>query len=309
MAKYSGRLPEILVHRVPPEALILVQDPSPKQPPLARFRELLDQAEPVPLPESMYVFPPDNKARRRYSVSQIETLDAELRSEASAASMFPPLRKGGEGGVPSAAPLPARRVPDDRSELADGDLAFAELSAAEQLGTLVHAAFERIDFQNPPSLARLIDECCGFAAARVDEPMRAAALACLENLLASPLRADLVAARQLHREVDFLLTFPLPANRETTIPPLRKGGPGGVPSEDDCKLNNENGKWQIDRGVVISGTIDCLFESADGKWHVLDYKTGIRDRSTPPDELLAAYEIQLGLYALAVRWRVIGRPT
>jgi ATP-dependent helicase/nuclease subunit A len=71
-------------------------------------------------------------------------------------------------------------------------------------------------------------------------------------------------------------------------------------------LQNENCKLQIDLGVVISGTIDCLFESTDGKWHVLDYKTGIRDRSTPPDELLAAYEIQLGLYALAVG-ELIGR--
>jgi RecB family exonuclease len=57
---------------------------------------------------------------------------------------------------------------------------------------------------------------------------------------------------------------------------------------------------------VIAGTIDCLFESADGKWLILDYKTGIRDRSTSPAELLADYEIQLGLYALAVR-ELIGR--
>jgi ATP-dependent helicase/nuclease subunit A len=274
LVKYPGRLPEILVHQAPPEAIILAHDAS-KQPPLAGFRELVDQAEPIPLPKSMHVFPPDNKARRRFSVSQIETLDAELRSEASAA------------------PFAARRVPDDRSELADGDLVFAELSASEQLGILVHAAFERIDFQNPPSLGRLIDDCCGLAAARVDKPMRAAAQACLENLLASPLRADLAAARQLHREVDFLLMLPVSKNGTATSPPLHKAGPGGGPSTQTS--------------IVIAGTIDCLFESADGKWHVLDYKTGIRDRSAPADELLADYEIQLGLYALAVR-ELIGRP-
>ncbi len=55
------------------------------------------------------------------------------------------------------------------------------------------------------------------------------------------------------------------------------------------------------RAFVISGTIDCLFESADGAWTVLDYKTGVRESSTPAAELIADYEIQLGLYALAVR--------
>ncbi len=287
MVKYAGRLPEILVHQAPPEAIVLVHDAS-KQPPLARFRELLDQAEPGALPDTMHVFPPDNRARRRFSVSQIETLDAELRSERFAA------------------PVDVRRVPDDRSERVDEEMSFSELSAAEQLGTLVHAAFERIDYQNPPSPGRLIDKCCGLTAAQVDESMRAAALACLENMLASPLRADLAAARQIHREVDFLLMLPISKNGTATSPPLRQGGVEGVPSEDDCKLNNENCKLQIDHGVIVSGTIDCLFESADGTWHVLDYKTGIRDRSTPPDELLAAYEIQLGLYALAVR-ELIGR--
>ncbi|MBI3864669.1 MAG: UvrD-helicase domain-containing protein [Planctomycetia bacterium] len=51
----------------------------------------------------------------------------------------------------------------------------------------------------------------------------------------------------------------------------------------------------------VAGTIDCLYESADGKWIVLDYKTGKVDRSTTEAELLAEYEIQLGLYAVAVQ--------
>ncbi|MGE5193284.1 MAG: PD-(D/E)XK nuclease family protein, partial [Deltaproteobacteria bacterium] len=38
----------------------------------------------------------------------------------------------------------------------------------------------------------------------------------------------------------------------------------------------------------------------DGKWTILDYKTGIRHAGTPAADLLADYEIQLGLYALAV---------
>jgi ATP-dependent exoDNAse (exonuclease V) beta subunit len=59
--------------------------------------------------------------------------------------------------------------------------------------------------------------------------------------------------------------------------------------------------------IVISGTIDCLFESADARWTILDYKTGIRHPGTSVAALLADYEIQLGLYALAVE-QLIRRP-
>jgi ATP-dependent helicase/nuclease subunit A len=251
MVKYAGRLPEIMVHQRPPEAIVLARDASREQPPLARFRELLDQAEPESLPATMRVFPPDNRARRRFSVSEIETIDAEARSgEAIAASSV-------------------RRISDDRVDRPDGDAAFSDLSSSEKLGTLVHAAFERIDFQDPQTLSELIDDCCKMSGAQVDQSMRETAVTCVENLLASPLRGELAAARQIHREIDFLLTFPVSEN-------------------------------------VIAGTIDCLFESADGNWHVLDYKTGIRDRSTPATAIVADYEIQLGLYALAVR-ELIGR--
>ena len=92
---------------------------------------------------------------------------------------------------------------------------------------------------------------------------------CVANLMGSPLGADLASARQIHREIDFLLRFPLIASDG--------------------------------RAFVISGTIDCLFESEEGAWSVLDYKTGLRQQSTPAAELVADYEIQLGLYALAVR--------
>jgi ATP-dependent exoDNAse (exonuclease V) beta subunit len=112
--------------------------------------------------------------------------------------------------------------------------------------------------------------------------------------VSSPLGADLATARQIHREIDFLLRFP----------PKGRRGQGGASrvrasqqnSCDDFKLNIEEGL-----AFVISGTIDCLFESAGGAWTVLDYKTGVRERSTPAAELLADYEIQMGLYALAVR--------
>src|SRR5262249_37764856 len=122
----------------------------------------------------------------------------------------------------------------------------------------------------------------------IDETARKSAAECVSNLCASPLGTELANARTIHREIDFLLKFsPVGAG----VPPS-----GGVPENPP-----EGGT-----PTVISGTIDCLFESASGEWIVLDYKTGLRDRSTPPAELLKDYEIQLGLYALAIQ-QFIGR--
>lgn len=249
LAKYSGRLPEILIHQAPPRPIARSSDAAPRPPALTRFRELLDSALPDPLPETLRIVPPDPSARRRFSVSEIEAVDALIRSHESGAS---------------------RRVEFEttfRSDPGDhGAAPFAGLSVAEQLGTLVHAAFERLDFRAPQDVAALVDVCCAAAPGICDEAARTAAAACVANVLASPLGAELAAARQMHREIDFLLAFPAP-----------------------------------DASVTISGTIDCLFESADGKWTIIDYKTGIRDGKIPAAELLAEYEIQLGLYALAAR--------
>jgi ATP-dependent exoDNAse (exonuclease V) beta subunit len=252
LTKYLGQLPDILVHHAAPEPIDLKKESARRPPALSRFRELIDQSEPDSLPESVGAIPPDWSARRRFSVSEIEAVDAELRAVSSDEQR----------------PQPARHA--NRSERLDDDAPpMSDLSAAEQLGTLVHAALERIDFQNPQRLAALIDGCCGFSVTPIGKPARAQAMECLENLLASPLCAELAAARQIHREIDFLLSFP---SRRGELPPR-----------------------------IISGTIDCLFESADGTWSIVDYKTGVRDKTAAAAELLADYEIQLGLYALATR--------
>ncbi len=272
IAKYSGNLPGMLIHQSAPRAIELSTDSGPRAPALNRFRELLDAAEPEPLPGTLRVFTPDQSARRRFSVSEIETIDAQLRSSADTAdpdagrATPPPLRKGGRGG--------------DSLETTETIItpALPDLSAAEQLGTLVHAAFERLDFKNPQETAALIDACAAALLTQVDDKARATAVVCIENVLRSPLGTELARARQIHREIEFLLSFP----------PLRKQG-SGVASSDSAAAP-----------IIISGTIDCLFESAAGEWKIVDYKTGIRDAKTPAAELLVDYEIQLGLYALAV---------
>jgi len=55
-------------------------------------------------------------------------------------------------------------------------------------------------------------------------------------------------------------------------------------------------------GAEVGGTVDLVFEGADGQWEVVDYKT-----SAPTADAAEEHEFQLGLYALAAsRW--IGRP-
>jgi ATP-dependent exoDNAse (exonuclease V) beta subunit len=238
---------------------------------------MVDQAVPDPLPQTLQVIPPDRSARRKFSVSEIEAIDAELRRTSSGDhSALLRLGKRGPGG--------AHCLPGDVELERDAD----ESGRPEQLGHLVHSALERIDFQNPQDVATLIAAGCGSSERHVDEATRAAAIACVVNVLRSPLGRELATARQIHREIEFLLPLPPHPGRASTFPPLHQGGPGGVSSAGESPP------------IIISGTIDCLFESADGGWTIFDYKTGIRQSDTPAAALLADYEIQLGLYALAV---------
>ena len=55
-------------------------------------------------------------------------------------------------------------------------------------------------------------------------------------------------------------------------------------------------------GTEIRGQIDLVFQGSDGRWELVDYKSG-----TPPperaEEAARPYELQLGLYTLAAsRW-------
>ncbi|HEY2252282.1 MAG TPA: UvrD-helicase domain-containing protein, partial [Planctomycetaceae bacterium] len=202
LAKYAGKFPEIHVHQVKPAAVKLppattgfrinpptLQDADTGSIPLTRLRETIDASEPVALPEMMKVIPPDRAARHRFSVSEIETIDEQIRA--------------GSGATPAAHRRREKSVERDTDELISGDL-----SSAEQLGTLVHAVLERLDFRRPQEAEALLEKFSSFAASPVEPSARTAAATCVANLVTSPLGADLSSARQIHREIDFLLTFP-----------------------------------------------------------------------------------------------------
>jgi len=102
----------------------------------------------------------------------------------------------------------------------------------------------------------------------------AEAIAMIERFAASPRAAELAAAAEVYRELEFLLPWP----------------PGtGKPQEK-----------------YVQGFIDCLYRDASGAWHLIDYKT---NRVTPKTlaATAARYEMQMLVYALAAE-RTLGSP-
>ena len=146
------------------------------------------------------------------------------------------------------------------------------------LGTLVHAVLEEIDFAEPGDVAQRVRRLAEQHLSG-DDRQREEALAVemIERFAASPRAAQLAAAKETFRELEFLLAWPpcsafQQADR-MSAPPLR------------------NGRY-------LQGFIDCLYRDADGGWRLIDYKT---NRTTA--ETLAAtaapYEMQMLVYALA----------
>jgi len=142
------------------------------------------------------------------------------------------------------------------------------------LGNLVHAVLERIDFRQPAD----VRSWCDFLApqwAPIDTPRyadRAAEL--VERFLATDRAARLAQAATLRREVEFLLAWP----------------PGGA-------------AWH---GRYLHGYLDLLYQDADGRWRLLDYKTNRAADGHVP-QIAARYELQMLAYSVACE-RTLGQP-
>ena len=262
---------------------------------------LVDGSLRTPLPEG-YATPQirvttdkpqiDDTKESQQRGANLEMLVAKTRE--LVAKRVAPLPRGSE---PIAADAAARRrfsfsqltgtvalQAESESELGDG-LAF-ELKAAEAggaleasrdaraLGSLVHAVLERIDFKRPASAATLCESLAALLPDPPEEKTIARATTLVEEFLNSPRAQELAAAKVVRREVEFLLPWP-PAS--------------DVPTQR-----------------YFHGFIDCLYQGADGRWRLLDFKT---NRATA--ENLAAmanqYELQLLVYTLAVE-QALGEP-
>jgi ATP-dependent helicase/nuclease subunit A len=146
-------------------------------------------------------------------------------------------------------------------------------SASADLGTLAHEALARMPFNHPGAIAETIDQTIEAHAASSAEHAQSVR-AMLAQFLQSNRARELAAAKTLYRELDFLLAFP----------------------------------WRTKGAACcLQGIIDCLYQDALGRWHIIDYKTNrVSDETLPA--VAAKYEMQLGVYALAVE-QILRQPS
>jgi ATP-dependent helicase/nuclease subunit A len=141
-----------------------------------------------------------------------------------------------------------------------------------RLGALVHDVVGRIDFA-AKDVGKAIGDWCEHLASQyvllnaAEAAAAAAAREMLERFAASPRAMQLAQAMVVHRELEFVLAWP--------------------PNH-------------------LHGYIDCLYQDAEGRWRLLDYKT---TKATPADvaRLAKQYEMQMYVYALAAE-RALGQP-
>ena len=197
------------------------------------------------VPAEVKPIPPDSQARRRFSFSR---LSGKLISAAQPAT-------------------DAYQVPNAEYSVSRNRSSAVGDVDPRSLGNLVHAILERTDFAQPDE--DLVGLCDFLAPQYVDydwQSTAAEALGLVRKFLASQSAAQLCVAQQLHREVEFLLPWPLDQH------------PG-----DDRFLH---------------GYIDCLYQDTAGNWRLLDYKSNQVAKSEVP-KLAENYAMQMFVYSLA----------
>ena len=168
--------------------------------------------------------------------------------------------------------LPKFRAPDD-----------VNLSAERGIATHMLLQFCNLDrLKQSGAKAELSAlKSGGFLSERDSELVRIKEVESFRN---SRLIDDMMAAKSIHRELRF--NVKLPAADFTTDEELKK--------------------LYTDERVLVQGVIDCLYEDAEGEYHLIDYKT---DRLTPDEradkqkareKLYAKHSLQLSYYAKAV---------
>jgi ATP-dependent helicase/nuclease subunit A len=201
--------------------------------------------------------PVDRPARRRFSYSR---LTAELQ-----AFTEPPLPDVDRVGERS-----------DHAEIAAVVTTQTASEAMEprELGLLVHAVLQRLDFTQPSDVRQLCEFLSPQFATEAMEEVADQATTMINRFLESPRFEQLTKARDIRREIEFILPWP-------------------------------PGQPHADR--YLQGVIDCLFLDADGKWRLIDYKT---NRVTPAAVSYVAqqYELQLFVYSLACERALGTRP-
>jgi ATP-dependent helicase/nuclease subunit A len=164
----------------------------------------------------------------------------------------------------------------ETEELAQPGEAVATAPGADgrELGSLVHAVLERMDIRRRDGIRELCDFFAPQHTHAAPEALAAKAASMIERFFSSPRAAELVAAKVIRREVEFLLPWP-------------PDGAGFV-------------------GRYMHGYIDCLYQDPQGRWRLLDYKTN-QISAGGVAEATRRYELQMLVYSLACE-RALGQP-
>jgi ATP-dependent helicase/nuclease subunit A len=160
-----------------------------------------------------------------------------------------------------------------------------ELSDSEDptvLGTVVHRVIDRLPWSLGPNgsqpsrshdsatIAAIVSAALrGISASEAKSVSAETVIRRTEAFVKSGLWAELSAAKRWFREIDFLFPWPTASAHGT-------------------------------EKAIVSGQIDCLVQTAEGRWKIIDYKTG-RVPEGDPAALSEHFSIQMVLYSQAVR--------
>jgi ATP-dependent helicase/nuclease subunit A len=209
----------------------------------------------------------DLAAQRRFSVSRLNGQLQAIEDESTPALLFPHEEQSGNPMMTTV--------------------------AGTDLGVLVHQVLARLDFLQmidsdhsiqQEKICAIVQHCIEASDSRTPE-LAQTAVELVRRFLQSDRVCDLTKAKTIHRELEFLLAWP-----PETTPYLGKGQGNGVGSPDR----------------YLQGFIDCLYQDATGRWHLMDYKTNQVSTSSAAS-LAAQFELQLGVYALAVE-QILRQP-
>jgi ATP-dependent helicase/nuclease subunit A len=216
-AKYVSSWPQIRVHHTLPEVPAGEVAAGARRLPLTEFRETVAQTEPAPLPATLAILPADPRARRNFSVSELEQIDELLRARSG------PLRKPAE--------------PDGLDhETDDAETESAPVEAADLLGDIIHKALEQYDFSGASDVASLVARCARLETRHVSDSMISAAQKWVTKFAASAAAKELAGASRLYRELEFTLRWPV------------DGDPGSaalVAGTFDCLFQDAAGAWSL----------------------------------------------------------------
>jgi ATP-dependent exoDNAse (exonuclease V) beta subunit len=134
------------------------------------------------------------------------------------------------------------------------------------LGSFVHAALERLALVEKPQVDSLCEQLAVQRVLFHHQRTAATTSEMLSRFIQTPRWTEIVAARTVRRELEFLLAWP------------------PEPAAGD--------------GTYIQGYFDCLYQDTQGGWHLVDYKTNDISACDAAREA-ARYEMQMLLYALA----------